>query len=145
LLEAARMARHSPLWPSAVALDEKDEEAPPTLRGLGPPASEAPTIAAPRHRRSLLLGAAFASAVATMFVLGWWQPSQHAPTLAPAAATSEPGRTVAHRAARTLAPSVVPMPRHRVAKSTPTHSAIPMPRPAAMTSAVASAYVPMEL
>jgi hypothetical protein len=157
------MVCHSPRWPSGVDLDDKDEEGPPTLRGLGPavargtpavvasplPApiahASAPMIAAPRHRRSLLRGAAFAISVATMFVLGWWQPSKHAPAIAPAAATSEPGRTIAHRPARILAPSAAPAPRPPVAKPARTHPAVPMPPPAAMTSAVASEYEPMEL
>jgi hypothetical protein len=138
------MARHSPSWPSAVDLDEKDEEVPPTLRGLGP-AAPAPAIAVQRHRRSLLRAAAFASSVATMFVLGWWPPSHHAPVMAPAAATSEPARTVAHRPARTLAPSAAPAPRYQVAKPAPTRSALRKPRLAVMTGAVASAYTPTEL
>jgi hypothetical protein len=173
---------------SADDLDEKDEEEkPPTLRGLGPavapatstavvsplppsiaPAS-APTIAAPRRRRSLLLGATFVSSVAMMFVLGWWQGTQHAPSMTPAAATSEPGRSLAHGSARTLAlpaepepqlrvaepapePQIAepapqfqvarPAPQPQVARPAPTHSAIPMPPPAAKTGADVPAYDP---
>jgi len=152
---------------AAGGLDQIDEEGPPTLRGLGPTvASAAPTpvvsqlpapiapesapaIAAPppppRHRRSLLRAAAFASFVAMMFVLGWWQGSQHGPLVAPAAAMVGPGRTIIRRPVRTLAPSAMPSLQPQVAKPTRTHSAAAMPRAAATTDAVASAYEPMEL
>jgi hypothetical protein len=164
-----------PVGPSADDLDEKDEEEeekPPTLRGLGPavasatstavvsplpapiaPAS-APTTAGPRRRRSLLLVAAFVSSVAMMFVLGWWQGTQHTPPMTPAAATSEPGRSLAHGAARTPAPSAEPEPQPQlaepepqpqVAKPAPTNAAIPlpMPRPTATSGADASVFEPM--
>jgi hypothetical protein len=147
----------------AGGLDQIDEEGPPTLRGLGPTAASAaptpvvsqlplliapasaPTIAPPRHRRSLLRAAAFASFVAMMFVLGWWQGSQHGPLMAPVAATAGPGRTIIRKPVRTLAPPAVPTLQPQVAKPARTHSAAAMPRAAATADAVASAYEPMEL
>jgi len=147
----------------AGGLEQIDEEGPPTLRGLGPtvasagptpvvsqlPASiapaAAPTIAPPRRRRSLLRAAVFASFVAMMFMLGWWQGSQHGPLIAPAAATSGPGRTVLREPLRTLAPSAVPLLQPQIAKPARTHSAAAMPRAVVTNDTVASAYEPTEL
>lgn len=70
----------------------------------------APVAIAPprrRHRNSLLLRTTLiASAVAIMFVLGWWQGSRHGLPIPaePAAATRVAERTDAPRASRTLAP-----------------------------------------